>query len=304
MYGQRPPDIEPIYQLADLAEQSGLHSIWVGDSLVAKPRLEPIVTLAALASRTHRIRLGTAVLLAGMRQPVLLAHAVATLDVISSGRMTLAIGVGGVFNESQRHEWLAAGINPRERAHRIEELSQSLKNLWTQDNVCYSGKYLTLENVTLEPKPVQTGGVPLLLACHFHSGSDAQYRRAAHYGDGFISITDTPEEFSQVHQRITSYVMEEGRDPSSLDSVYYMTVNINQNETKAREEAREYITRYYGKDFWKDRWGPYGPPEVLSKRIREFGNAGAKTIIIRFASNKPISQFHALIEKVLPALQT
>ena len=103
------PDIGLLFELAQEAEHIGLDSLWVGDSLLSKPRLEPITTLAAIAARTKTVQIGTAVLLAAMRNPLLLAHAVATLDIISKGRTVLAMGVGGVFNAALRREWDVLG---------------------------------------------------------------------------------------------------------------------------------------------------------------------------------------------------
>ncbi|MEK7215359.1 MAG: LLM class flavin-dependent oxidoreductase, partial [Chloroflexota bacterium] len=82
--------------------------MWVGDSLTAKPRLDPLITLAAIASRTERVRLGTSVLLGALYHPVLLARAAASVDLLSEGRLILAMGVGGAFNDTQRLEWSAA----------------------------------------------------------------------------------------------------------------------------------------------------------------------------------------------------
>ena len=94
-----------ILDMAHQAEAAGLHSVWVGDSLTAKPRLEPLLTLAAIASSTKKLRLGTAVLLAALRHPVLLAQMANTLDVLSSGRLILAVGAGGSFTQQQKEEW-------------------------------------------------------------------------------------------------------------------------------------------------------------------------------------------------------
>ncbi|MCH8298329.1 MAG: LLM class flavin-dependent oxidoreductase, partial [Chloroflexi bacterium] len=97
--GEQPPNMDRIIALAEAVEQGGLDSVWVGDSLVAKPRMEPLAVLAALAARTSRVRLGTAVLLPALRHPVLLAQTLATVDLISGGRLVIGAGVGGAFND-------------------------------------------------------------------------------------------------------------------------------------------------------------------------------------------------------------
>ena len=102
MEGKQPNDIKEIISMAKDAEDAGLDSVWVGDSLFAKPRLEPMTTLAAIASVTEKVRLGTAVLLMSLRHPVLLAQTMATVDLISNGRLIIAAGTGGAFNNEQQ----------------------------------------------------------------------------------------------------------------------------------------------------------------------------------------------------------
>ncbi|MCH7569876.1 MAG: LLM class flavin-dependent oxidoreductase, partial [Deltaproteobacteria bacterium] len=87
------PDLRPIFDMAETVEKAGYHSIWIGDSVTAKPRLETLSTLGALAVKTKNIKIGTSVLIAALRNPVLLAQAIANVDVLSSGRLILGVGV-------------------------------------------------------------------------------------------------------------------------------------------------------------------------------------------------------------------
>ena len=135
MSSDEPPNVEPLMAMAEAAEQAGLDSVWVGDSLTAKPRLEPLTTLAAIAMRTRRVRLGTAVLLAALRHPVALAQAAATVDAISRGRLILGAGVGGAFNAAQRQEWRNAGVDPARRASRFEEVVEIANRLTQGETV-------------------------------------------------------------------------------------------------------------------------------------------------------------------------
>jgi len=283
-----------------MAEEAGLDSVWVGDGLLSKPRLEPLATLAAVAMKTSHIRLGTSVLLAPMRQPVQLAQMAATVDVLSKGRLTLGLGVGGAFIEPQQREWEAIGVAPKERGERMTELVQVCRQLWTQDTVTFEGRYLKLNRATMLPKPLQEGGIPILLASHHGSGSKAQYRRAARYADGVISISDTPEQYGEVIRRVRNYAEEGGRDLNSLRTAFYMTVNLNQDREFAGREADDFIRRYYGVNLWKEKWGPFGPPADLICRIREYYDEGAQEFIFRFASLNVVQQFKVFLEEVAP----
>ncbi len=303
MAGERPRDIGPVLSLAEKAERAGLDSVWVGDSLTAKPRLEPLTTLAAVAVRTSRVRLGTAVLLAALRHPVLLAHAAGTLDLISGGRTVLAMGVGGAFNEEQRQEWRHAGVDPRHRAGRLVELAQTVKRLTAGEEVSFQGRYFKLEGVSIEPRSPQPGGVPILLACHWRAGLDVQFQRAGELADGYISISDYPEEYAKVAERVRHYASAAGRDFHKLESAFYMTVNVGRDERQATAEADRFLRLYYGMNIWGDRWGPYGPPEAIAQRIRRYAEAGARTIIVRFAAFDQHRQLDLFLSEVLPAVQ-
>ena len=303
MKGETPPDLSPLFALAQQAEDAGLDSVWVGDSLVSKPRLEPLSTLAAVAMKTSRIRLGTAVLLAPLRQPVQLAQMAATVDVLSGGRLTLGMGVGGVFTESQQQEWLSVSVPPQERGGRMTELVQVCRRLWAGEEVTFAGRYFQLEKVAMEPRPAQPGGIPMLLACHSATGSEAQYRRAARYASGVMGISDTPEQYEQVLQRVRGYAAEEGRDPSELRTAFYMTVNLNLYRDAAEHEADDFIKQYYGLNFWAERWGPFGPPQEVTQRILEYFRAGAQEVILRFASPDPLAQVRTFLEEVVPGVR-
>lgn len=300
--GDGPPDLAALFDLAQEAEAAGLDSVWVGDSLISKPRLEPLSTLAAVAMRTQRIKLGTAVLLAPLRNPVQLAQMAATVDVLSGGRLTLGMGVGGAFTESQKEEWHTVGVQVSERGSRMAELVQICRLLWTGEEVTFKGRFYQLNGVTMAPKPSRPEGIPLLLACHLTTGTEAQHRRAALYGDGIISISDSPSEFAETLKRVQRYASEGGRKPDDLRAAYYMTVNVNHSPEAAWSEADDFIRRYYGLNFWNDKWGPFGTPEEVARRIVEYYHAGAGEIIVRFASLDPFSQFRIFEKEVVPAV--
>ena len=107
MSGRSDPSL--LYRLAERAETLGFHSIWVGDSLTARPRIDALTTLAAVGARTSRVRLGTAIFLAALRQPVLLAYQLASLDWMTGGRVDFGIGYGRRGEASQEHEFKILG---------------------------------------------------------------------------------------------------------------------------------------------------------------------------------------------------
>ena len=103
-----------------------------------------------------------------------------------------------------------------------------------------------------------------MLACHWGAGQEQQFQRAARLGDGFISISDRPDEFTQVANKVRGYAGEFGKHYESMEAAFYLTVNLGLDETASQEEAERYLTMYYGANIWGDRWGPFGVPSARS----------------------------------------
>jgi alkanesulfonate monooxygenase SsuD/methylene tetrahydromethanopterin reductase-like flavin-dependent oxidoreductase (luciferase family) len=154
------PETAPLLAMAERAEAAGLDSVWIGDSLTARPRHEPLTLLAAVAARTRRVRLGTAVLLPALRNPVVLAHVVGTLDRVAEGRVILGVGIAADAPPIRR-EFAAAGVPWDRRVGRFLETLAICRALWSRDHVSFSGKHFTLDDVTMEPKPHRAGGPPI-----------------------------------------------------------------------------------------------------------------------------------------------
>ena len=300
----RPTSANLVLDLARKVEGAGLDSVWVGDSLTAKPRLEPLATLAAIAALTQQVRLGTAVLLMALRHPVLLAQTLATVDLISQGRLLIAAGAGGAFNDDQKHEWRNAGVSPSRRGQRLTEMVQIVKGLGSGQPLTFAGRHFDLDSTVLEPRPAQPGGVPVLLACHSRSPArEAQVRRAARWADGLISISDTPEEYCRLVEDVRGRAAELGREPGNLEAVMYLTVNLDPDPARAAREAERWLLGYYGANIWGDRWGPFGSAARVQERLAQYAEAGAQTLVVRFASDEPERQLDRFLEQVAPAFQ-
>ncbi len=298
--GEQPPNADRTVRMARRVDEAGLDSVWVGDSLVAKPRLEPLATLGALAAATEWVRLGTAVLLPALRHPVLLAQTMATVDMISGGRLIIGAGVGGAFNAEQKGEWAAAGVDQKRRASRFEEIVEVVKGLGAGMPLDYDGRHFNLDAVKMLPKATQTDGIPWLFASHYRAGKQAQIDRAARLGDGVISISDTPEEYSELVAQVNAKAEEFGRDSTKLEKAFYMTVNLDPDLDNGQAEAEDWLTRYYGAEIWGNRWGPFGGPERVADQMARYVEAGAQTLVVRFASFDPERQLDEFLENIAP----
>src|SRR3546814_1245123 len=166
--------------LAERAEALGYDSVWVGDSLLARPRHEPITLRAGGAGCTKRVELGTAVLLPALRNPVVLAHQVATLDQVSEGRVILGVGIATDV-QNIRDEFGAAGVPFDKRVGRMLEGLRLCRALWKGEPVDWEGRW-TVKHGTLGPIPHRPGGPPIWIG----GAAEATDERGGREVDGWF----------------------------------------------------------------------------------------------------------------------
>ena len=170
--------------------------------------LEPVTVLTAIAATTTRIRLGTAILLAALRRPAVLAKQLATLDVLSQGRVDLGVGVGW-----QREEYEAVGLSFAERGRLLDHTLEVCQTLWTQQRASYESPELTFDGIHQMPKPVQPGGVPVWIS---GTVNKAVARRIARFGSGWIPWGPANADISGAIAAMKDKVHEFGGDPTGL----------------------------------------------------------------------------------------
>jgi alkanesulfonate monooxygenase SsuD/methylene tetrahydromethanopterin reductase-like flavin-dependent oxidoreductase (luciferase family) len=297
---QGDPDLSKIIDLAAQAEALGFDSVWVGDSILARPRLEALTTLAAIAARTRRVKLGTAVLLSALRHPVVLANEVANLDILSNGRVILGLGIATKQPAVER-EFAACGVPLGRRIGIFEEGVEIMRRLWTEPRVSYAGRHFHLHDVTPGLRPIQRAGIPLWLA----GSVDNALRRVLRLGDGWFPNPASPRSFAELWRRLQALAGEMGRDASTLPRCVYTTLNINADIAQAEREMRAFVEGYYG--------APYevltrlqglcaGTAETCAAWLREFVAAGAQTVVIRFGGPDQFVQLERCANEVLPQL--
>ena len=303
-----------LVNLAERADRSEVFgSVWVGDSILGKPRMESITLLSGIATRTKRIALGT-VCMASMtlREPILLAIQWASLDLLSKGRTILGACLGGTGSAmgSGALEATVYGIPNQGRVKRLEEEITLLRRLWTEDEVNFEGEVYHLEHVTALPKPIQSPP-PIWIATNPKRGlvnnhiRERALERVGRLGDGYMTDAATAEEFGWRWGRVKTYAAAAGRDPSVLGSCIHLMVNINRSRDAAFEEAARFLHAYYGEDFdrpYLEVWVAYGPPQEVAERVRAYVEAGCTVPILRFASWRQEEQFDAFISEVAPCL--
>lgn len=305
-----------ILQMAEMAEAAGVFDhLWVGDQIMAKPRMESITLMAAIAARTRRVRIGPACMASfPSRHPVLFAYQWASLDQLSGGRMILAACMG--VPESQnlaRLEILNMGITNAERAPRLEEGITILRRLWTEERVTFAGRFYQLQDAFVEPKPVQQPPPIWVVGTPRLQGGEAKViernlRRVARLGDGWMTTAWPAENFAELRRRIFAFAVEYGRSFESLPCSLYYNININDDREAAIDESRRYLDAYYTPQTFSretiEGWVACGPPERCAEQLQGFVDAGATDILLRFPSWDQRSQFRRCVDEVLPRLLT
>ena len=294
------PRVEQTWQMAETAERAGYDSVWVGDSITSKPRMEPLTAMAAVAARTSRVRIGT-VLLNALRHPVHLAHATATIDNISGGRTILGVGAGRSNNQMFVNEHAAVGVPIAERAARMEESIRVMRALWTGEPVSNEGEFYPLEDVELEPRPVQPS-IPLWISSNWVRRG---LSRVAELGDAWITNVPSTDQFNQCWDRIEQCAGEFGRDPAGIGRCLYVSVNLNDSTEAALAEGDQYMQSYYSIPYdriSKQLLCVFGSPQKCIDTILAYKEAGADYFIVRFASPNQMHQMARFTEEVLPAV--
>ena len=295
---QAIPNFAQILDLAEQAEALGFDSVWVGDSVLARPRFEALTTLAAVAARTQRVQLGTAVLLPMLRHPVVLANEVASLDLIANGRLILGVGIGG-NNPTVAHEFAACGVSLARRVELFEETISLLRRLWTEPEVTFQGRYFQIHSARLGLRPLQKSGVRLFLA----GSADNALRRVLRLADGWLPISSSPQAFTADWERLQVLGQEIGRNAHDLHRCLYTTLNVNADIGQAERELRTFIESYYGVSYEEQarRNGLCaGSAEHCIAWLKAFSAAGAQTIVVRFGSPDQSGQLVRFARDVLP----
>lgn len=250
--------IDVVLKLAEKADALRFDSLFVTDHVVmpvasaksvypyttsgqfpgglAQDYLEPLATLSHLAHATTRTRLGISVLVIPYRNPVLQAKMLATIDVLSKGRVILGAGVGWL-----REEFEALGAPPFEERGRVtEDYIKLMRAAWTTDPVSYEGKHYAMRDIHVLPKPVQRGGIPVWIGGH----TGAALRRAGTIGDGWHPIAMRPpamlgpDEYGAKVKEIHEWARRAGRDPKSITLTIRVPMEVRARNAKPASGER------------------------------------------------------------------
>jgi len=298
----RRPPLDECWSSARLCDRADM-DIWVGDSVVAKPRLEPLTTLAYCAAITERARLGTAILLPALRQPTVLAHMLSNIDQLSSGRLVLGLGVGWGLPAIER-EWEACGRIHKRRARDLEEHVVVWRKLWSGEPVSYQGNGFKLTDHTIGPLPWTEAGPPILITAGNRGELiPAQVDRVGRLGDGVITTYVTENDCRRLRELCLEAFAVHGRARASFPLCVYTTVRIERDAAKAEAHTRAFLDRYYGGGVSFHGLMGLGPAAAVIDTMQRYAAAGVTDVCIRFAGEDQRAQLEQFIAGVLPAFR-
>lgn len=292
-----------VLDLAKRAESSGLDSVWAGDSIIAKPRPDPLATLAAIAGATDSIELATGIYLPLLRHPINVAHQSATVDLYSGGRLTMGIGAG--WNRpSSIHEHEQLGVPFDRRGPMLNEALDVIRALWTGETVSYDGEFYQLSDVSIGMQPCSEPRIYLASAAYDREKGFPRHvrERFERHADGWFpsmellypdGASPSPDAFTEGLDIVRSAIDDPERD---VDTVLYHDVIVADRKDEALAEARSYYNQYYTDADFTDadieKKGAFGPPDRIAEHVAAFADAGVETFVTRFPSTNQYEQLN------------
>lgn len=287
---------ETLLPLAEHAERLEYDALWVTDHIVLPVQtasrypysstgrfvvdttadyLEPIASLAFIAGRTRRIRIGTSVLVVPIRHPLEAAKALATIDVLSGGRLTVGAGTGWLAEE-----FAVLGVPFADRAARTEEYLRVFKEVWTNPRPRFDGTFVKFADIAVEPKPVQTPHPPIWIG----GRGSRVLRRVAELGDGWQPMalrppgTLEPDAFAVEVAKLHDLLAARGRDPASVTVAVKVPVRFT---TESGGGSRPLLT---------------GGPAAIAEDMARYRAAGVQHFILDFATDD-VAEMRATLDR-------
>ena len=275
------PETGPLLALADRAEGLGYDSIWIGDSLLAKPRHDPITLMAAVAARTERVSVGSAVLLPALRNPVVLAQQIATLDRIAEGRLVLGVGIAADVPRI-RAEFDAAGVPFEKRVGRMLEGLRLCRALWSGEPVDWEGRWQVRQG-TLAPTPHRPGGPPIWVG----GSVRASLERAGRHFDGWFPTGPDAKRWGEQWREVQEIAAAAGR-AGAVRAALYLTLSIDDDPRAGNARIDAYLEGYYGAPaaLLRKRQAVFaGPPGAAADWLKRYADEGAEHLTLRFVGD-------------------
>ena len=282
-------------------EDYGFDIMTTGEHILFfRPILDVVTVLAYAAAVTTRIKLVPSTLILPLRHPTMMAKELISLDILSKGRLTASVGIGGDYPR----EFQACGVPVKERGVRANEGIEIMRKYWSGERFDYNGTIFQLEDVDMLPPPDQPGG-PDLWVC---GRSDPAMRRAARLGDGWQPYMYTAQQFHDSVGKVKGFAKEADRELSdNFAFTSFMYVSMHENVETARNNAIEQMTFRFNLPAEKivDKYCAYGPDERIIENLESYVRAGANKLIVALIMppEERMDYVERFATNILPELQ-
>jgi probable F420-dependent oxidoreductase len=274
------------------AEELGFESAWAQEQVLGTGGvLSPLQAMTYAAACTDRLRLGCAVLVSPLHNPLQLAKAVSSLDCLSRGRIEIGLGTGG-----RGRPFAAFGIDPDGLVTRFNEGVALMKACWTEPRITFNGRFWQMDGVAMEPKPAQKPHPPIWIG----GSHPAALGRAVRIGDGFFGAgSASTAQFAEQAQTIREELVEQDRDPQSFRIAKRVYVHVDDDSARARDQIESALEHHYGRPM--PGIALAGPPSECIEGLATVAAAGAEMILLNPLLDDT-AQMERLAAEVIPAL--
>ena len=269
-----PVDMEHIRRFAIRAEILGYDSLWLQERVIGDFNiLEPVTLLSYVAAITATLRLGTSVILLPLRNPIQLAKAYSTLDVMSGGRAVMGVGLGGGHLGSHEDVF---GYTRDGRVTRFTEAVQIMKLLWSEPRASFRGRYWNFKDISMEPKPMQKPHLPVIFGGHHENA----LRRAVRYADGWMCAgSSSSASFMRESTRIRVFLDQAKRDPATFHFAKRVYLAVDNDKARGERRIREWFAKRYKNADLGPKVSIWGSSVECTEKIQTLVDAGAQQII-------------------------
>jgi len=275
-------------------EELGLfESAWAQEDVIgAAGSLAPLPTLTYAAACTERLRLGCAVFVLPLHNPLHLAKAISSLDCLSHDRVEVGVATGG-----RGRPFGAFGVDGDRPVARFNEALALMKVCWTEREINFDGRLWKLQGASMEPKPVQKPHPPVW----FGGSAPAGMRRAVRHGNGFMGAgSQTTAQFAEQVKVVRAELSAQGRNPDTFRIGKRVYVHVEDDAARGRRRLEDALTRHYGRGGWSEHILA-GPAHACTAGIRAVAQAGAELILLN-PLLEDAQQLERLAAEVIPAL--
>jgi probable F420-dependent oxidoreductase len=269
-----PANMEHIRRFAMQAETLGYDSLWLQERIIGDfTMLEPVTLLSYVAGITTKLKLGTSVILLPLRNPLQLAKAYSSLDVMSGGRSVMGVGLGGGHLGSHEDVF---GYSREGRVTRFNEAVQIMKLLWMEPTASFQGRYWNFKEISMEPKPLQKPHLPIIFGGHH----DNALRRAVKSANGWMGAgSSSSASFIREAARIRIFLDQAQRDPASFHFAKRVYLAVDKDKARGEKRVQEWFARRYKNADLGPKVSIWGSSAECAEKIQEIIHAGAQHIV-------------------------